>query len=114
MSNYEVIHKEPLSNSEVLDHIKKKEKEGDLTYREEKVRDFLKEQEYLDTKKFKELFEEIESLEIVRLDKFHIIKVIDIMPKTGTQLRAITAQSGIVLVDENAKKILGILNKYQK
>ncbi len=41
MVNYEIHEEEPMSNSEVLEIIKKKDKE-DITYREEKILAYIK------------------------------------------------------------------------
>ena len=59
----------------------------------------------LDEKTFTEAFEKMKALEIPRLEDTNIIKIIDIMPKNGTELRAIVTHSGTVLV--------GLLKDYQ-
>lgn len=112
MSNYEVIKAEPASESEVLDLISNKEKNVELTYREEKTLEFLKKFSRLDIKKFKEARDELLALEIPRLEEEHIIKIIDLAPKNGTELRTIVSHSGTVLVDESVTKILDVVKKY--
>ncbi len=113
MSNYELISTKPLSNAQAREIIEKKEKEQELTYREEKAKDYLKKFQKLEAADYKKANAELIALEIPRLDEAHIIKILDIMPKSGTELRAIVSHSGTVLVDENVDKILGLLKKYQ-
>ena len=112
MSNYEIIEERPVSQLEALKSIKAQEKETELTYREEKIKDFLKNKVPLKQKEYEEAKKALEDLNIPRLEEAHIIKIIDLMPRNGTELRAIVAHSGTVLVDENAKKILDVLKKY--
>jgi DNA-directed RNA polymerase subunit F len=114
MSNYEVISTEPVSNAFAGDIIKKKAKEQELTYREEKVKDYLKNFQKLSKTDFEKARKELEALEIPRLDEMHLVKILDIGPQDGTELRAIVSHSGTVLVDENVDKILGVLKNYQK
>lgn len=113
-TNYEIVSKKEISQSEVLDIINNKQDETELTYREEKVQDFLKKRTPLSMEEFSTLKKELESLDIPRLEDSHFIKIIDIMPKNGTQLRAITSHTGVILVDENVTKILDVLKAYQK
>lgn len=118
MSNYEVISKEPVSNIEILDVILKKESElvedAELTYREDKVRVFLKDAVKLSVKELVSIKEELLALELPMLDDGAIIKLIDLMPKSGTELRAIVSHGGTIIVDENVEKVLSVLNKYRK
>jgi DNA-directed RNA polymerase subunit F len=114
MSNYELISMESVSNADADKIIKEKEKSSELTYREEKIKDFLKKFRKLSQTDFGKAKKELVALSIPRLDEEHIIKILDIMPKNGTELRAIVSHSGTVLVDENVTKILGVLKNYQK
>ncbi len=102
-----------MSNSEVAEFIKKKEKDIELTYREDKIRTYMKTFNKLKISEFKKAKEELIALEIPRLEEEHIIKIIDLMPKNGTELRAIVSHSGTIIVDDNVDKILGVLKAYQ-
>ncbi len=114
MSNYQIISQESISNSESLDLINQKAKKLELTYREEKSKEYLKSSSPLSLKNFKAAKKEMEELKIPRLEEHHIIKILDLMPKNGTELRAIVSNSGTVIVDDSVKKILGVLNNYIK
>jgi len=115
MSNYEIISKRVVSNLEVQTLIKEKAKkeESELTYREEKIKDFLKKAVKLKKTDYEKAKKEIVELEIPRLEVEQIIKILDNLPKNGTELRAIVSNTGTVLVDENLEKILKVLKKYK-
>lgn len=113
MSDYNILSEEPVSITEAFDAIGKKEGKDELTYREEKSLEYLKKFKKVSIEDLPKIKEEIEGLEIPRLESEHIIKIIDIMPKSGTELRAIVSNSGTVLVDESVTKILDVLNKYR-
>lgn len=114
MSNYQIISSQAVSNSESLDLINQKAKKQELTYREEKSKEYLKNFSGISFKNFKAAKKELEELKIPRLEDHHIIKILDIMPKNGTELRSIVTNSGTVLVDESVKKILKVLEGYSK
>lgn len=113
MADYEIINSESISTSEVVNLIEEKAKSDELTYREEKTLEHLKKVSQIDFQNTQKLIEEITALEIPRLGNEQIIKIIEIMPKSGTELRAIVSNTGIVLVDDNAKKILDTISKYK-
>jgi DNA-directed RNA polymerase subunit F len=112
VNNYEIISKEPVSGTEVLDIINEKGKNRELTYREEKVKEYLEKRVKLDSKKFNEAKKELEELEIPRISEAHIIKILEIMPKNGVEIRSIVSHSGTIIVDESTEKILAVLKKY--
>ncbi|MFW6233545.1 MAG: hypothetical protein ACOC16_03490 [Nanoarchaeota archaeon] len=114
MSNYELISTKVVSNADAKEIIVSKEDERELTYREEKVKDYFKCFQQLDKKDFEKAKQELMALDIPRLDEEYIIKILDIMPTDGTQLRAIVSHSGTVLIDESVKKILNVLKNYVK
>ena len=113
MADYKILNNEPISIAEIAEIIEEKAKDNELTYREEKVKEYAKKILKNDFKVSKQLIQEIKKLEINRLEEKQIIKIIEIMPKNGTELRAIIGNSGIVLVDENVTKILDVLSKFK-
>lgn len=114
MADYKIISSEPISNSEVLDLISKKSDSMELTYREEKSLDYLKKVVKNSVEETNQLFNEILALQVPRLEEIHIKKIIEIMPSSGTQLRAVVSNTGTILVDENVTKILDLLKNYRK
>ncbi len=114
MSNYTVISEEPVSESEVLEIVSNKAKDTELTYREEKILEFLRRFNRLSKNDYIKARKELLGLELSKLEEEHIIKILDLMPKNGTELRSIVSHSGTVLVDENVTKILDVLKNYSK
>ena len=113
-NNYEVISKEPVAGAEVLAVISKKAKDTELTYREEKTQEYLKNFSKLSLKDFEKAKAELIALELPRIEDEQIVKILELMPSNGTELRAIVSHSGVVLVDENVTKTLDVLNSYRK
>ena len=114
MSDYKILSTKPISNSEVLEILNKKTEESEeISYREEKALEYLKKTTKNSLENFNKIKEELIALDIPRLEESHYIKIIEIMPKNGTELRAIISNSGAVIVDDNVTKILDILNKYR-
>ncbi len=113
VNNYEIISSQIIPKTNVLELIEEKSKKNELTYREEKIQDFLKKRVKLNSKKFEEAKNELLALELARLDEEHIIKILEIMPKSGVELRALVSHSGTIIIDDSVKKILDILKKYQ-
>jgi len=113
MVNYDIISEEAVSNSFVLEEISKTaENVEELTYREEKVLEYVKKLDAISLVDFKKAFSQMEALEIPRLGTSQIIKLIDMKPIDGTQIRAIISNSGTIVVDENVTKILDVLKNY--
>ncbi|MDA3855261.1 MAG: hypothetical protein PF569_03315 [Candidatus Woesearchaeota archaeon] len=113
-NNYDLITIEAISQADSAKIIADKEKNQELTYREEKVREYLKKFQKLDHAETKKAQAELLALEIPRLGEEHIVKILELMPANGTELRAIVSHSGTVLVDENMTKIIEVLNNYRK
>lgn len=113
-NNYDLISIEGISQSEVTEFITNKEAKQELTYREEKVREYLNKFQKLDNTQTKKALVELSDLDIPRLDVDHMVKILELMPQNGTELRAIVSHSGTVLVDENVTKILDVLINYRK
>ena len=113
MANYEIISKEPVHPSKVLNHIEQKVEEKELTYREEKILEYLKDSNKLSLEEFNTAFEELKALEIPRLEDSHLIKILEILPRNGVELRSIVSHGGVVVVDDVVTQILDIVKKYQ-
>ena len=111
MSNYEIISKEPISNAEVFEAIDKRvrNEEIELTYREEKTHEYIAKFNPLSVEEFESKVKAVEDLGIPRLDRENIIKIVELSPKNGTELRAIVSHGGVILVDENVTKVLGAI-----
>ncbi len=110
MANYDVISQRVVSLSEVKDIFGKKD---ELNYRESKVKEYVDTFSKLSFEDFQKAKEVLLSLGVSRLDENDVIKILNIMPKTGTELRVLLSGTGTILVDESVKSILEVLNKYR-
>jgi len=110
-NTYDIVGKKPLTLSEVKEEVFNKEEPN---YRESKVLDYLKKRDIVELSNVRKLRDELKGLGINRLDDEDVVKIINIMPKTGTELRAIVSSTGTILVDESVTKILEVLNKYRE
>ncbi len=107
----EIISEKPIGIGELkkeLENIKKRDKE--LNFRAARTEEYL--QHFSILKNSEELFKKIEALKIPRLKEQHIIKIIDIMPKTVEELKTILQGYTITVNNENLKKIAEAINKF--
>ena len=112
MANYEIISQKVVHTSKVLDEITKNADNRDLSYREEKIMEYLKDFNKLSTKEYEAAFADLKGLEIPRLEDGHLTKILEIMPQSGTELRAVVSHGGVVIVDDVVTQILDIIKKY--
>ena len=105
MSNHKIISKKPVSLSYVSKIIDTKK---NFTYREEKLSEYSKKFLKNNFNDFEKKFNSLKDLNIEKLEEKDLIKLIDLMPKNGVQIRAII-QKGVILVDEEVDKILNVL-----
>lgn len=111
MASIKIIKEEPITMVELkdeIDAIKKRDKE--LNFRANKTEDYLN--QFGKNKDAKELVKKITKLDIPRLKLFHIVKIVDIMPKTLNDLKVVLQGYTLTVNNENMKKIIDILNKY--
>ena len=107
----EIISEKPIDIGELkkeLEKIKKRDKE--LNFRAARTEEYL--QHFSPLKNSEELFKKIEALKIPRLKEQHIIKIIDILPKTLDELKTILQGYTITVNNENLKKLVDAINKF--
>jgi DNA-directed RNA polymerase subunit F len=110
MPQIEVLSEKPVNLSELkdkLEEIKKRDKE--LTFRANKVKEYLDVFAKLKSKEFSELKTKIEALQIPRLKDKHIIKILDIMPKDLDSLKTVLSAENLAIKPEELKRILECL-----
>ena len=59
------------------------------------------------------LFDELKEANIPRVKDKHIIKIIDIMPASPDELKAILAKEDLTLGKEDMEKIIEVLSRYR-
>ena len=106
----EILSETPVSAyqlKEELEKIKKRDKE--LNFRAAKAEEHLNS---INTpKNLDEFYEKISKLDIARLKEQHIKKILDIMPKSVNELKAVMQGYTLSVTSENMKKIVDIINK---
>jgi len=113
MTNPEVLSQTPISMAELkeeLEKIKKRDKE--LGLRAQKAEEHLNQFAKLDSKKAVELKDQIEKLKIPRLRDSHIVKIVDLLPKTVEDLKVILQGYALTVSNDNLKKIVEVVRKY--
>ncbi|MBW2989615.1 hypothetical protein KY358_04840 [Candidatus Woesearchaeota archaeon] len=105
----EIISEKPISMGSLkqeLEKIKKRDKE--LGFRAARTQEYLEHFEII--KNSDEIYKKIEALNIPRLKDQHIVKILDIQPKTLDELKAIIQGYTITVNNENLKKIVEVIN----
>lgn len=113
MAKPEIVTEKPMPMFEVLnelEQIKKKEKE--LNYRSKRTEEYLKQFVKIGPKKSQELMEKIQKLKISRLKEPHIIKIIDLLPGSVNDLKAILQGYTVTIKNEDMKKIVGVVKEF--
>jgi len=99
-----IKNNEPLSMAEVIEYAKKDGSETDIV-------GFIKKFVKLKVKDARELKEEIEKLELMKVKPEHIIKITDILPENSEELNKIFVD--ISLDEDETKKILEAIKKFR-
>ena len=110
MSNIDVIKEEPITMAELKDELKAiKKRDEELNFRAEKTEEYLQQFSSLKKKDAKDLCKKIEELDIPRLKAEHIVKIVDIMPKTADEVKSILQGYTITVSKDNLKKIADVI-----
>jgi len=106
----DVVERKPVPIALVKDmlaKVKEKNHEQKITF--EYVSKFAK----LNKEDAEKLMEELRSANIPRVKERHIVKLVDLMPKTADEVKVIFAKEEVALSKEDVQKILDILAKYR-
>ncbi|MBN1377202.1 hypothetical protein JW949_02615 [Candidatus Woesearchaeota archaeon] len=114
MTKSEILEEEPLDMKSTLKELKIIEKrDKELTFRGEKTYNYLKSFKFPSDKDIKEMYEDIEKLNIARLKPVHINKIIDIMPKTIEDLKIVMKGYSLTIDNEGMEKIIKVVKKFK-
>ncbi len=115
MSTFSIIAEKPVTMAELKEElIHVKERDGELNFRAQKTEEYLA--QFIDTKKAKalELLQKLTDLNIPRIKPEQLIKIVDILPTTAEEVKAIMTGYTLVVSNENCTKITEIINEYMK
>jgi DNA-directed RNA polymerase subunit F len=113
MTKPKILNEEPMSMVDVkqkLAEIKKKDKE--LNFRANKTEEYMSQFVEISPKQEEEIKAKLNKLKIPRLKDMHIIKILDTLPSSPQQLKAILQGYTITLTAENMKKITDVTKEY--
>jgi DNA-directed RNA polymerase subunit F len=99
-----IINSEPLSMAETIEYIKKDENATEIV-------GFIKKFNKIEVKEARELKEEIESLNMIKIKPENLVKIIDLLPETAEELNKIFVEAS--LDEDESKKILDAIKKYK-
>lgn len=109
----EVIEEKPISIWELEAEIKKiKKRDKELNYRVGKVEEYLNFCQQIKPTNLKELKKALLDLKIPRVREMHINKIIDIMPKTADEARAVLNEYPITIAKTNFESIARTVKKF--
>lgn len=113
--NPTVISEEALTSYEVKKHLKQiKKRDEELSFRGQKVEEYLKQFTPLTDKASTELKEKLVGLEVPRLKEEHIAKLIDIMPLTEEDIKVVLSSFTVTIKKDDLKRINDTLAEYRK
>lgn len=112
MSQPVVLSEEAVDMYEVLKELKAVEKrDGALGFRAEKTKEYINDSKQLTEKKAKEIRDAIEALEIPRMKKDHIVKIVDVLPVSLDDLKNLISTFNITVKDDYLKKVMTIIKE---
>ena len=112
MATIEILEEKPLTLTETKEELARiRKRDGELNFRANKTEEYLNHFAKSDQKTAGELVEAIAKLNIPRLKDGHIAKIVDMMPNTVEQLKAVLQGYVVSVSDDNLKKILGVLKQ---
>ena len=113
MASIKLIEERPVSLPELKERLEEiQTRDGNLTFRGNKVRDYLNKLTKMDSKTSKELKTKILSLEIPRIKDRQIAKIIDVLPEDLEDLKALMTGETTTITDENMQKIVDVVKEY--
>tara|TARA_Y100000034_G_C6832165_1_gene375720 strand:- start:18 stop:383 length:366 start_codon:yes stop_codon:yes gene_type:complete len=113
MSSTKLIEETPISLPDLKEKLEKIEKRNkELSFRGNKVRDYLNKLVKLDSATATEIREKILALEIPRLKDRQITKIIDVLPGDIEDVKAVFTGETTTITPENIEKIVNAIKPY--
>ena len=112
--NIKILSEKTISMVELKNELEKiEEKDKELNFRANKTKDYLNNFVILDSKQKQELDKKINALKIPRLKEEHIIKIIDLIPKTVEEIKSILQGYTVTITNDNLKKIAEVIKNFK-
>ncbi len=107
-----IMNESPILIAEVKEQLEKFKEKGELSFRAQKTFDYLQQVVKLDSKKQHELKKKLEDLNVSRLRDMHLIKIINVMPKTEEELKVLLEGYNLTLTKEQLQKIVSVVQEF--
>ncbi len=113
MGSPQFIEEQPVPLAEVKGILSAVEKrDTELNYRSNKVKEFLENFPSLSAEKKKELHEKLLGLNLTRLKEEHIVKIIDFLPKTLTELKVVLQAYPLTIPKKDQESTLAVVKDF--
>ncbi|MFH1133049.1 MAG: hypothetical protein V1735_01015 [Nanoarchaeota archaeon] len=110
MTNPTVLSEQPIMLAELKEELaRSRKRDTELSFRAQKTEDYLNAITVVKQSKAKELYNAILKLNIPRLKEAHIMKIVDLMPKTVESLKVVLQGYTLTINNENMKKIVSVI-----
>ena len=111
MSEIQIISEVPMNMAQLKKELEKiKKRDGELNFRANRTEEYLRLIHFPENAD--ELFNKIMKLNIPRLREQHVHKIIDIMPTTVNELKAVLQGYTITINNDSMKKITEVINEF--
>lgn len=109
----EIIESNPVTLSEVKNELRRiKKRDDELSFRGNKTEEHINALHVLPESTAKEIYAEIEKLNILRMKPKHIVKIIDVMPSSEAEIKYLFNSFSLTITKENVAKIFKILKPH--
>ncbi len=115
MVKSEFLEEKPLTMAEVAAELKEIEKrDSELDFRSNKTKEYLEMVDILGEDKAKKLKKKIEELGVTRLKEIHIVKLIDLLPKTAEEVKIILQAYSLNLSKKDMESLAETIKEFTK
>lgn len=113
MTSIKVVSESPITMSDLKEDLKKiKERDKELNFRANKTEEYINMFHVLEAEKAADLREKMRKLDVPRLKEEHIVKIIDMLPASPEEVKAILQGYTITVNNENVKKIADTVSDF--
>ncbi len=105
-----VVGSYPVTGAEALDILKKRKKEGEMGYEQEIAMELLKKTVKLSKSDAMKLKGELESLGFLKPE--HVVKIVDTLPATEMEFRAVFEKAKLKIKQDEIQKVLEAVSRY--
>ena len=113
MTKVEIVSETPIAMAVLKEELKRvKERDGELNFRAGKTQDHLNLFVGISAKDAAELTKKLEELSIPRLKSEHIIKIVDVLPASEGEVKAVLQGYPLTITADSMKKIAETAKEY--